>query len=212
MKIVEVCDVEIPIIEEGNVGIAVSGGADSALLLYILMNHLSKNQKLFVYTLAKSPTFYSSAVYSNKVINYCIDNLNFKNIEHNIRYLENQTHDILYEPMLEDFNNNKISKFYSAVTANPPKKIADSFCGSESNVCHNDRNPEIYRDIFRGNHSVTPFTNVDKKKINEMYKSLELFDLFNLTKSCESYEIEYKNTHCGKCWWCKEREWGFGKL
>ena len=55
---------------------------------------------------------------------------------------------------------------------------------------------------------IRPFFNLDKRQIAELYKQHNLLDtLFPLTVSCIT-EI----THCGECWFCKERIWGFGKL
>jgi 7-cyano-7-deazaguanine synthase in queuosine biosynthesis len=35
--------------------------------------------------------------------------------------------------------------------------------------------------------------------------------IFPITRSCESWTNDFSK-HCGECWWCKEREWGFGRL
>jgi len=57
-----------------------------------------------------------------------------------------------------------------------------------------------------------PFSNVDKKAIAELYEHYNLIDtLFPMTRSCEA-ETNYFSKHCGKCWWCGEREYGFGRL
>jgi len=59
-----------------------------------------------------------------------------------------------------------------------------------------------------------------------MYKELNLLDsLFPITRSCE-YDIYWQTNseewkkdvpdpgigHCNKCWWCKERKWGFNNV
>ena len=57
---------------------------------------------------------------------------------------------------------------------------------------------------------------VDKSEIVKMYKSLDIMDLFEITRSCEgtfeniTYETYTKGQQvptCGECFWCKEREW-----
>jgi 7-cyano-7-deazaguanine synthase in queuosine biosynthesis len=51
-----------------------------------------------------------------------------------------------------------------------------------------------------------------------MYVKFDLMDtVFPLTRSCEwtskITEVADPGTnHCGVCWWCEERKWGFGKL
>ena len=42
--------------------------------------------------------------------------------------------------------------------------------------------------------------------------ALGLGVLFPVTRSCElKGKLEYYG-HCGKCWWCEERQWGFDQL
>ena len=53
--------------------------------------------------------------------------------------------------------------------------------------------------------------NFDKKELAQIYKEYDLLDtLFPVTRSCEGWQNI--TGHCGKCWWCEERMWGFGKL
>ena len=60
---------------------------------------------------------------------------------------------------------------------------------------------------------------VDKRMVAHLYKYFDILDaLFPLTRSCEwhnSNTFDAANPgdgHCGQCWWCKEREWAFGRL
>jgi hypothetical protein len=53
--------------------------------------------------------------------------------------------------------------------------------------------------------------------LHDIYEKYNLMDtLYPVTRSCEwvSYTNwpDPGNNHCGKCWWCQERVWGFGKL
>lgn len=60
--------------------------------------------------------------------------------------------------------------------------------------------------------SIRPFHSVDKKAVAEIYQHFRLMDtLFPLTRSCEKETTDFSQ-HCGKCWWCGEREYGFGRL
>ncbi len=208
MKIVTIAGVDVPIVD-GDIGIALSGGADSALLLYILMNNVGNDANIHIHTFCKPATFYNAALITPPIIEFCINKTLFANIKHVVYYIKEQTHDVLYQDFLTKVQKGEIQRFYSAVTANPPLDIADSFCGVQHNVCHIDRDPLTYRDIFRGQHSITPFTNIDKKKIAEMYRTLNVEQLFNMTCSCENVLEETKINHCGSCWWCCERNWGF---
>ena len=75
-----------------------------------------------------------------------------------------------------------------------------------------------------GGYACHPFTYVQKDWIVAQFKKLGIMDLFNLTRSCEgdrdTYpeifgDLDYKTyvpgspvPVCGKCFWCKERQWG----
>jgi len=53
--------------------------------------------------------------------------------------------------------------------------------------------------------------NVDKKGVHEHYVRLGVLEeLFPLTRSCEIHTTDFSE-HCGECWFCKERLWGFGR-
>jgi 7-cyano-7-deazaguanine synthase in queuosine biosynthesis len=124
-----------------------------------------------------------------------------------------QNDEKLFRSPLKMLSENKISMMYTAVTANPPKDIADNFLTSIENSEQDKRDPSIHRPIINDNWCF-PFFNIDKIKIAEMYESLGLIDtLFPLTRSCE-LENPPSNFlgHCDKCWWCKERFWGFKRL
>lgn len=82
-------------------------------------------------------------------------------------------------------------------------------------------NPEDERDKIQDPwkpewHMFRPIINLNKKEVAELYQKFNLQDtLFNQTRSCENPSAEITQnfeTHCGYCWWCKEREWGFGKI
>lgn len=57
-----------------------------------------------------------------------------------------------------------------------------------------------------------PYINIDKKFVANVYKKHKLMDtLYPLTSSCVGSEEEtnYFSKPCGKCFWCKEKEWAF---
>lgn len=210
MKEITINDVKVPLFD-GPVGMLLSGGADSSLLLYILLSN--KKEKLEIFTTASDLKGRNTARVTADVIEKCIQLTGNSNVNHHTSYVDVQTVDNLNSAMYTMVSEQKINKFYTAITANPPKDIADNFVDAEWNSEHAYRDPLIQRPIING-RSCHPFTNIDKVKIKEMYKSLGLIDsLFPLTMSCE---LEYPPVdtlkHCENCWWCKERLWGFGRF
>jgi 7-cyano-7-deazaguanine synthase in queuosine biosynthesis len=203
-------NVGIPLFD-GNVGLSLSGGADSSLLLYILL--ANTKETLEVFTLASDLKGRTSAKIAANVIDKCIELTGNNKVNHHVVYVDMQNDDKLFRLPLEMLSENKISMMYTAVTANPPKDIADNFFTPIENSEHAKRDPAIHRPIINGNWCF-PFFNINKIKIAEIYESLRLTDtLFPLTRSCE-LEHPPSNflSHCDNCWWCKERFWGFKRL
>ena len=114
---------------------------------------------------------------------------------------------------------------YSGVTANPPTSLSmfyEDWYASGGMKGHwiSERDPNVIRDEgFDHKHWRQPFTNIDKKAIYELYSIHGIVDeLFPLTRSCENEAKGQQmlgggpEEHCGKCWWCLERQWAFGRL
>jgi 7-cyano-7-deazaguanine synthase in queuosine biosynthesis len=210
MKYITICDLEIPLVD-GKVGLSMSGGADSSLLLYILLSN--KKETLEVFTLASDLKGRISAKIAANVIDKCIELTGNNNVNHHVVYVDSQNDEKLFRLPLEMLSESKISMMYTAITANPPKEIADNFLTPVDNSQQSIRDPSVFRPIINGKWC-RPFFNIDKIKIFEMYESLMLIDtLFPLTRSCE-LENPLPNFlgHCDNCWWCKERFWGFKRL
>ena len=78
-----------------------------------------------------------------------------------------------------------------------------------------DREYEVIRPVIHNGVIYTPITNSHKKDIAQLYTHYGIQDtLYPLTRSCESYNMDVtKNMtkHCGECYPCIERFWGFGK-
>lgn len=208
---IEINNVKIPLID-GNVGLSLSGGSDSSLLLYILLSN--KKETLEVFTLASAFKGRISAKIAANVIDKCIQLTGNNNINHHVLYTDVQSNEKLFKLPLQMIAEKKINILYTAVTANPPKDIADNFFTPVQNTEHDSRNPAIHRPIINYTIWCCPFSNIDKLKIAEMYATLGLLDtLFPLTRSCElkNPPIDFTG-HCNNCWWCKERFWGFKRF
>lgn len=90
----------------------------------------------------------------------------------------------------------------SGMTANPPIDIP----GAEPR-----RSPEEIRPVRLGNH-YHPLTNVDKRFVAGVFHDYDLMSsLFPLTGSCiaSAEYTDYGNKECGGCYWCLEKKWAF---
>ena len=198
------------------VGIMVSGGVDSAILLYYLMKHA--HQTIHIYSLGSNLKHRRNAIVSPRVVEKCIELTGNINVVHHIEYNARSTYEHIASVMPEAaLKDGKIQIIYNGVTRNPPDDIANSF--APELAIGLDRSDDNNNILHRNNTLCTPWANTDKQGIAEMYKEEDLMNsLFPVTRSCE-YDptCDYFDDtpdpqlgHCGECWWCKEREWGFG--
>ncbi|RZD43569.1 MAG: hypothetical protein CXT73_00150 [Methanobacteriota archaeon] len=196
-------------IYEGPIGISCSGGADSSLLLYFLMKY--SNDKIYILSTGNKAKQFKNVTIINNVIQKCIELTGNMNIEHHSTFCDYQTLSNIFDKLDYYRKNKLINIFYTGITANPPKFITDTFIEEVSEV---DRNPTIMKAVLRNNNKTyTPWINIDKKKLAQIYKEYNLIDsLFVHTRSCEWETQNVKDPklgHCGICWWCQERAWGF---
>ena len=203
MKLIKISNVEIDI-HHGPIGISCSGGADSSLLLYVLLQH--STDPIHVFTCTSEFKNYASVVTTTSVIKKCIELTKNNNIFHHVQYVKKQSIENLFYKTQFD----AINILYTGITSNPPLDVQHTFkTRSEEN---HERDPTKVRSLYSlVNKIYTPFTNIDKQKVAQMYTELNLTDsLFPVTRSCESLTLT--EGHCGECWWCEERKWGFGRL
>jgi hypothetical protein len=122
----------------------------------------------------------------------------------------------------------KFDAFFNGTTLNPDDPnitLALEVRNLTSNdiIEHFDYAIKYYK---LGNHVVTahPFRFIQKDWIVGRYKEFDVWDLFEMTRSCEGDRIEFPEVFgdldyttytegmevptCGKCFWCQEREWG----
>lgn len=200
-------------IYDGPIGINVSGGVDSSLILYLLMKF--STSKIYAFTIASEQKFRLNSKIAVNVINRCIDLTNNLNIEHATIYTTEQNETILHSLPKLFLKDNKINIVYTGVTANPPIDICSTFNEARVEI----RDYEIEKPILYDNGMYyNPWSNHHKQDIAMMYEHFDLLNtLFPVTRSCEyinstpGTSID-ENYHCGKCWWCQERMWGFGRL
>lgn len=184
-----------------SVSIIVSGGADSALLLYFLLK--VQTDTVHIKTLTNKQKFYRNVLPAVNIVKFCSEKTNNNNI----------THTFLYE----DFQDNKsFDKLIQSIDTKIKIMGVTDVPSADSDLDiptlpENDiRNNPKPRDVWQGDWFF-PFANLNKREIAELYKNNDLLEtLFPLTMSCES--LENVDGHCGECWWCKERIWGFGRL
>jgi 7-cyano-7-deazaguanine synthase in queuosine biosynthesis len=213
------------------IGAWVSGGADSALMLYLLAKQVKDNNlpiTIIPCTVDhKRPHVNIAGNVVEKVIELldCSDTI----IEHqvynppaHIVWTSDELKQQFKDINLINFRTDKIQALFTGTTLNPPKHIQESFnygILSDIELVRGVDVPKIvdkYSVHDLGDMTVEfiesrPFVNTDKKAIASLYVEHNLMDsLFPVTRSCE--DLNTVRGHCGTCWWCEERLWGFGQL
>lgn len=202
------------------IGINLSAGTDSALLLYMTCKELVSKSYVTIVPITgvdiKRPTNEWNAKEIVMLMKKWFPTVNFG--EHQInRYRKLNQHDktrnhVEHETRLR--NEGIIDVLFHGRTANPPEDIAlkhDLLQQRETrrDVHGNDRIP------YHENHGhpfYCPMEYLDKRFVAEQYHKFDLMDeLFPITASCVEYanKTDYFTKPCKECWWCKEKKWAF---
>ena len=207
MKTVTVNNIPVPI-HSGPLGISVSGGADSAVLLYIMMSNTL--DPIVTYTVASRAKNRATAYYAPKVIELCQKLTGHNNVTNTVIEVEKQNLDDMIVVFKQELQLGKINKMYMGTTQHPSLEVQAEFTDNLDPETLLIRNAGVTRPTLEGNF-VIPFRNHNKQDIAGIYSALNLTDtLFPQTRSCEDPRIS--RGHCGTCWWCQERLWGFGRI
>lgn len=95
-------------------------------------------------------------------------------------------------------------------TANPPIDVMEEL-GFDRNEARRDKGKRT--DTGGKNTVYSPFVNLDKKDLRELYIKYDVLEtLFPLTASCVGFakDTNMFTEPCKKCYWCKEKMWAFG--
>ena len=205
----------------------ISGGADSAILLYILCDYLQKQKrdvKINCLTLSFDRRYRWQNKRAANIIEYVISNLNFYNIKNHHTIYHHGFSDVPLNAYQKDqWIEGKFDILMGGNTANPRWDTdIETKDGNRVNLWTTNcptiegRNQDnidqwIYRDGY-GYYS--PFANVDKRFVADMYIQYGVEDLLTLTRSCCS-DIPDTEPPCGVCWSCAERkliwgDWNYG--
>lgn len=227
----------IILIPEGATGIAIklSGGADSSIVYYALLEHLYKHKiEVDVYVLTvitDSKKLYN--YHAQQIIEFCGDKFDIWPKEHRVekvdgslvfdkdtgfnravKYIEAQ------RTLLKEWRDAGLTQAeFSGTTMNPPDSfvsICEILLGRKGRDPSRDeataKNKKLYSfDDEKPTYVYyEPLIHKNKQDVRDEYAQYGVLEnLYPLTWSCEQSD-NFTGKHCGKCFWCYEREWGFG--
>jgi len=209
------------------IGISISGGADSALLAWMICKQ-SRAQIHFVYQIRMWKTRPWQEYYADRVMRWFRYNFPHEFVVHKNFVppeMEEPHTDYITDEYGEQKPGNriilrahneyiahtqKLDAWYAGVTLNPPVTLEGEL---------DDRNTPSYEKhkVIHGVNVHHPFVDKAKDWVMRQYLDNNLHELLRLTRSCEGeFEgIDYTNYRygedvyeCGKCFWCRERKWG----
>lgn len=222
-----------------NILISLSGGADSSILAYMLCDYIEKNnykinvhcmtlvrfwkdkpwleksgKNVFRYLKNRFPTIVKQQTWGflpPVFEDVPLENLGKPEI---FTKLPKQAHcDVLItldfqEYVMKKFN---IDFIYTGITMNPPLDTEDE---------PTFRNEEYMKDNWDwaiSGPAINPFGLLRKNFTMAQYHNYNLWDLLELTRSCEGdvrkFGFEYLHNNqtppeCGHCFFCQEKQWG----
>lgn len=201
-----------------------SGGTDSAALLFVLLEFLRTRNIILdeirlltgVDNYRPTSEWNATEIYLEFANQYPEQNITHE-IFHYWKNGEKKKYHIEYEKELRD--KEKFYAMYHGRTANPPeqeqKKIEgmweDKSRPAEREITA-EKNEQYH--FWKNYFNAVPWEHIDKKFIAEIYFKNNFMKntIYPITASCISNsgkDTDYWQKPCKKCWWCKEKYWAF---
>jgi 7-cyano-7-deazaguanine synthase in queuosine biosynthesis len=215
---IHIATIPIGLYKDGPVGVGISGGADSAVLLYIIMSNIK--QPIHIYNMWSD---YRKSVFKksvDSVIEACsrlTGNTNY--IVHKMQIEPDESVEFYFDMLTDALDKKEIDIVYLGITNFPPAEVYLGFEQQQQSWHNKFRSDVVEHPVFGltiehlnlDTRAYVPLRNYNKKDIARLYRSLNLEQsLLPVTRSCE--DDDHSDSHCGKCWWCQERIWAFGSL
>lgn len=221
------------------IAISLSGGADSALLTYLLCSMAPNNFTVHIISHTRMwKTRPWQSYDSNRVFDWFVSRFPKIKFERHTSFIAPDVEYGNMGPNIKDeygkwvsgdnaqqrayaeyvCTTKDIPAYYNAVTRNP--KDVDFKGMEERDVDPTDNNMHLRVVLHMDRWAVHPFRFVNKAWVIKQYKRLDLIDLLGITRSCEGEftGTDYTNYKpgqyvpiCRECFWCKEREWAINE-
>ena len=236
MKTFDIDGLELPFDAQWqNIAISLSGGADSALLAYLLCNLITNNTVVHVIShkrmwktrpwqsydslnIFDTLTVMFPKINFERHINFIAPDVEYGNMGPTIKdeYGKMVSGENAQQRAYAEYicHHHNVDAYYNAVTRNPHD--AD-FSGMKERDIELSSETEHLRIMkHMGRWALHPFRFTDKSWVIKQYQRLNILTLFHKTRSCEgefsgldyiTYQAGDAVPICGECFWCKEREW-----
>jgi 7-cyano-7-deazaguanine synthase in queuosine biosynthesis len=215
--------VELPFdFEWKNIAISLSGGADSALLAYLLCDAAKQADRDITIHIINHTRMWKTRPWQqhdvnsvfnwlfqrfyhttfNRHTNFIAPDIEYGNIGPNLtdEYGKMVSGDNIQQRAYAEFicHKNNIDAYYNAVTRNPRLANFNGMRERDIEPTEDNRHLTVMQHMERW--AIHPFRFVEKDWVIKQYKRLDIMDLFNITRSCEGeFEgIDYKTYKTGQ--------------
>lgn len=194
-------------------GLNLSGGIDSATLLYVVCKSMTEQNEQFpIYCItACNSTDIYGAYHSGLVFNFIKRRFTKLDLHHIVDYSMMTGKfkiDRKNKIIKKLYSENKINAYTEGITKNPLSNDFNFINPQEKYTPPEDKRDKEIESITKFNMLTRyrPWSNIDKKGINEIASNNGIkHKLLLITRSCTHKKIH----KCNKCWWCQERLWAF---
>jgi hypothetical protein len=181
--------------EKKRIGVMLSGGADSALLLYMIAKEQflhNADHDIIPLTIARSD---GAVLYSPGIVNY-VNKFFGMNIPQPVQIGKPDLphKDVVRLGVVAAFAKHKLDYVYLGETQLPPDPVLGVYPVRSQQSPHQQ--------------VILPFVGLYKTHVIDMYYTLRQEELLKLTHSCTERTI----WRCDECFNCSERAWAFNKL
>jgi len=220
------------------IGISLSGGADSALLAYLLIKETDADV-YFTTQIRMWKTRPWQEFVAKQVVDW-FKNKFSNNIHHIYGFIPPELEEPASPLITDEYGNPKsgnrlilrshneyiaykynLDAWFCAVNKNPDVDFPGSLEERNTGVLPlHVKHMNV--DVFH------PFVNTTKDWIIQQYYNNNILDLFDITRSCEGDKINYPEVFgdldytnykpgqyvpkCEQCFWCREREWALNNV
>jgi hypothetical protein len=188
-------DISFPEGENKRILYAISGGADSAILLYLLAKQnkqLGTQHQIIPFTVPRPD---NGASYSPKIVSWINNKLETDIPMPLVVGDGNLHHSIVVKKAIKDLMaTNQYDHLFVAENKTPPIDL-DGLAPVRA------KSPNFKK-------ATLPFWGITKEYTIDLYYRENIPELLEITHSC----TELKETRCNKCFQCNERAWAFKRL
>jgi hypothetical protein len=196
--------ISIDIDTSKKIGVLLSGGMDSAIMLFLLLKEIKDNNLTVDLTVYNVPNVNdNAAVYAGNIVEflekYFNTDIKFKSIGNG----HAEPLKLIRQPAAEILATKEIDIIYSGQNQFPPEaRLWTAYKSAQGKFIRRDpRLPDPDNVRF-------PFVKLYKNHILDLYRQFNILELAAITHSCTAQ----KTGTCKECLWCVERTWAFTQL